>query len=485
MANITIGDDPRAGGSRELLRLAAPLILSSSFFTIQITVDRLMLSRQNSEAVGAAMSAAMIYWTPLALLYFTAMYTSTFVAQYVGAGRKERVGAAVWQGIYFSLIAGLGFLLLIPLLKPLIALTNHAPEVQRLEVQYLFCLCFATLPFLLVQTTNAFFSGRGDTWRVLLTDGTGAIVAVILCYAWINGHWGFPAKGIVGAGWALVCGNWAAVAVGMSMLMMPKFRKEFNTMAGWRFDPKLFRRMMRYGLPNGLQYGLEALAFTIFMILVGRMGTPQLSATSIAFTINAAALIPMLGLGQAVSVLVGQRLGQNRPEIAAKTARRGVGWCLLYTAIVATVFVAFPGLLAEQFADPDSSRWARIAPLIPMLLKFVAVYCMFESVSLILSSALRGAGDTRFVSAVTLVFSWLIMVVPTLLLWRTGGLTVVWSLATAYVTLLSLVFIWRFRQGKWKSMRVIETAPKLDDIEPAQSEDRRHEKAEYDVPVAE
>jgi len=221
------------------------------------------------------------------------------------------------------------------------------------------------------------------------------------------------------------------------------------------------------------------------MILVGRMGTPQLSATSIAFTINAAALIPMLGLGQAVSVLVGQRLGQNRPEIAAKTARRGVGWCLLYTAIVATVFVAFPGLLAEQFADPDSSRWARIAPLIPMLLKFVAVYCMFESVSLILSSALRGAGDTRFVSAVTLVFSWLIMVVPTLLLWRTGGLTVVWSLATAYVTLLSLVFIWRFRQGKWKSMRVIETAPKLDDIEPAQSEDRRHEKAEYDVPVAE
>src|SRR5437764_1001462 len=135
------------GGSWELLRLAAPLVLSSSFFTIQITADRLMLSQQNSEIVGAAMLGGITYWTPLALLYFTAMYTSTFVAQYVGAGRKERVGAAVWQGIYFSLFAGLGFLLLIPLLRPYANLVSDSPEVREPMVQYLFCLCFATLPF--------------------------------------------------------------------------------------------------------------------------------------------------------------------------------------------------------------------------------------------------------------------------------------------------------------------------------------------------
>src|SRR2546423_8735128 len=95
---------PGDGGSRELLRLAAPLVLSSSFFTIQITVDRLMLSHQSSTAVGAAMQAGVYYWTPLALLQFTAMYASTFVAQYVGAGRQERVGPAVWQAIHFAVI---------------------------------------------------------------------------------------------------------------------------------------------------------------------------------------------------------------------------------------------------------------------------------------------------------------------------------------------------------------------------------------------
>jgi MATE family multidrug resistance protein len=388
------------------------------------------------------------------------MYASTFVAQYVGAGRKERVGPAVWQALHFALISGLGFLMLVPLVRPFVALTGHGAELQGLEVQYLECLCFATLPFLIVASTNSFFSGRGETWRVLMTDGTGAAIAVVLCYAWIDGRWGFPAMGIRGAGWALVGGTWCAAAVGLTMFLLPRYRREFNTLAGWRLDPELFRRMMRFGVPNGMQYCFEALAFAIFLVLVGRLGTAEIGATSIVFTINMVALVPMVGLAQAVSVLVGQRLGQNRPDIAAKTVARGVAWCLGYTIAAALIFVSAPRLLARQFGDPDPERWAAVEPLIPLLLKFVAVYCLFESVSLILSFALRGAGDTRFVSAVTLVFSWLVMVVPTILASRAGwGLTWVWVFATSYLVLLSLVLTARYRQGKWRTMRVIESTP--------------------------
>src|SRR5262245_48123780 len=271
------------GGSWELLRIAAPLVLSSSFFTIQLTVDRLMLAQQSSTAVGAAMSAAVWYWTPLALLQFTAMYASTFVAQYVGAGRKERVGPAVWQSTYVAVTTGLAFLLIIPLVRSVIALVVHAPEVQELEAQYMECLCFWTLPILLVASVNAFFSGRGETWRVLITDGIGAAGAVVLCYVLINGHWGFPALGIRGAAWAMVGGAWLAFAIGLAMMMQSKFRREFNTLAGWRPDLDLFRRMMRFGLPSGAQYSLEALAFSVFLMMVGHLGTAQLSATSIAF----------------------------------------------------------------------------------------------------------------------------------------------------------------------------------------------------------
>jgi len=295
---------------------------------------------------------------------------------------------------------------------------------------------------------------------VLITDGTGAAGAVALCYALINGHWGFPALGIRGAAWAMVGGSWLAFAVGFTMMMQPKYRREFCTLAGWRPDFALFRRMMHFGLPSGLQYCLEALAFSVFLGLVEKIGAAELSATSIVFTINMTAIIPMVGLAQAVAVLVGQRLGQDRPDLASRTAVRGVALALLYTFVAATLFAGVPELLMRPFRDPDAERWAVVGPMIPMLLRFVALYCLFESVSLILSSALRGAGDTRFVSAVTLVFSWAVMVIPTIVAARFGGgLVAVWAFATSYLVVLSFVFVWRFRQGKWRSMRVIESAP--------------------------
>lgn len=449
-----------AGGSRELLKLAFPLVLSNAFWTLQMTIDRIMLSRQNSDAVGAAMTAGVLYWVPLALLQQTAAYATTFVAQYIGAGRKERAGPAVWQAIYFSFAAGLGFLLLLPLIAPLVAIGGHSPEVQELETTFLRCLCFATLPLLLMASVNAFFAGRGESWPVLWVYVAGAAITVVLDYVWIYGHWGFAESGIAGAGRATVCGAWASALVGIVLILRNRYCKEFETLAGWRFDRALFLRLMRFGIPSGLQYCLEALAFTIFLILVGQLGTTELTATSVAFTINTVVLVPMLGFGQAVSVLVGQRLGHNQPRLAAKSTIIGVAWCLLYTLIGAVVFAFFPGPVLALFEDHDAERWAAVLPIVPVLLKFVAVYCLFESVSLILSSALRGAGDTRFVSAVTLLFSWTIMVLPTIISRRSGwGLYSVWIFATSYIVVLSFVFMWRFRQGKWKSMRVIESAP--------------------------
>src|SRR5262245_35094719 len=97
---------PEHGGSRELLKLATPLIISQSFMTVQVLADTVLLARHNTDEMTASFPAVMWYWLAFGLLQVTAGYTSTFVAQYTGAKRDNRVGAAVWQGIYFSLFAG-------------------------------------------------------------------------------------------------------------------------------------------------------------------------------------------------------------------------------------------------------------------------------------------------------------------------------------------------------------------------------------------
>src|SRR5262245_1850133 len=109
------GARPTKASTTELLALAWPLIVSNSCWTLQIVLDRVLLSRSSSDEVAAGMQAAMFFWTPIVLFQYTANYATTFVAQYMGAGRPERVGPVVGQSLWFALAGGLAFLLLIPL----------------------------------------------------------------------------------------------------------------------------------------------------------------------------------------------------------------------------------------------------------------------------------------------------------------------------------------------------------------------------------
>src|SRR5438874_2705153 len=215
------------GGGRELLRLALPFILSNSIWTLEIALDRILLSRSSSEAVGAAMAAALLFWTPICLLQNVAGYASTFVAQYTGAGQHHRVGPAVWQALYFAIAAGLAFLGLLPFAEPLVALGGHAASLQALEVSYFRCLCFAALPTLVTAASNSFFAGRGDSWKVLYIDAAGLSVNGVLAYAWIFGRWGFPALGIAGAGWATVVGSSTSALLSLALMLRPCYREQF------------------------------------------------------------------------------------------------------------------------------------------------------------------------------------------------------------------------------------------------------------------
>jgi MATE family multidrug resistance protein len=446
------------GGGRELLRVALPLILSSSFLTLQLTIDRALLSQASSDTVAASIPAALLYWTPFTLLQNIAAYATTFVAQYTGAGRHRRVGPAVWQALYFSVAAGIAFLGLIPLADSLVALGGHSAVIQELEATYFRCLCFAALPALIVASANSFFSGRGETWIVLINDAVGLTVNAFLAYGLIFGHWGLPRWGIAGAGWATVAGSSMSAVVALALLFRRKYRAEYAT-TSCHFEPALFRRLMRFGFPNGLQWMLDGLAFTFFVFLVGRLGDVELAATNIAFAINMVGLLPMLGMGQAVGVLVGQRLGRDRPDIAARTTWTGFWLASIYIGTVAILYILIPEALYFFFRSAHDPHTEAVARLVPVLLCYAAVYSAFDCMNIVFSFALRGAGDTRFVTLVALSLAWPCMVLPTWAAWYydwEGSLYWAWGFASLYISAEGVVFLGRFCAGKWKSMRVIE-----------------------------
>src|SRR6185503_11110557 len=113
-------------------------------------------------------------------------------------------------------------------------------------------------------------------------------------------------------GWATVAGSWASALLALGLLLRPRYR-EFATWTGWRFERELFYRLMRFGGPAGTQVFLDVLVFHLFTQMIGRLGDAELGATTLTFRLNMVAFLPMLGLGQAVCILVGQRLGGDLP----------------------------------------------------------------------------------------------------------------------------------------------------------------------------
>jgi MATE family multidrug resistance protein len=433
--------------------------------TVQVFVDTVLLSWYDSRAMAASFPAVMWFWLLFGLLQVTAGYTSTFVAQYTGAGRRHRVGPAVWQGVYFAVLAGLLTLLLVPAAPPLISVGGHSAALQDLETSYLQCLAFAALPMLIMAAVNGFFSGRGETWTVLGIEAIGTTVNVALAIVLIFGNLGFPELGIAGAGWATVLGSWASALLAIGLFVRRRYRKEFATGSGWRFERGLFRRLMKYGGPAGAQVFLDVLVFNLFVQLVGRLGEAAMGATTLTVRLNMIAFLPMMGLGQAVSILVGQRLGADQPNLAEKSVYTGLRWTFGYMSTVAIIYLTLPALLVSAFeGGRDPEDFAAVAAIVPGLLVCVAVYSVADAANVTFAFALRGAGDTRFVTLATFSLAWPLMVLPTYLVVRSGGSVYwAWWFATAHIFAMAACFCLRFRTGKWKSMRVIE--PEMDALD--------------------
>ena len=378
----------RAPVVRKLLALAAPLIAANVCVWLQLSTDRVLLAWVGADHVAAAFEASMLFWTPFALLQGAVAYVATFVAQYRGAGRPERGGPALWQGLILAAVGGLAFTLLYLVAERYVALAGHEARVRELEVEYFRCLAFLALPSLITAAGGAFFSGAGSPWHVIAVNAVGAVVNAVLVYGLVFGAFGLPAWGMTGAGVGTVIAAWSGAALTLALLARPKFAVPYRLLRP-RFDPDLMRRLLKYGGPAGFQGMLDALVFTLFLTYAGRLGRDEAAATSIASTLNLLAFLPAVGMGQAVAVLVGQRLGEGRPDLAERSANAGVRLTVLYMLAIAALFLGLPLALAGVFKPPPE-----VAAMIPTLLAMVAVYSFADAASVVFAGALRGAGDT-------------------------------------------------------------------------------------------
>jgi MATE family multidrug resistance protein len=450
----------RRCGGQDVLRLAVPLVISTCFWTVMSFTDQMFLLWHSNTAMAAAMPAGLLHFTVLCIPFGIVTYLATFVAQYHGAGRPGRIGLVLWQGVWLSLAACPLVLATVPAAPWLFHLLGHEAKVAAAEVAYYQVLAFGAGGTLISTVFSAFFIGLGRTGMVMIVDAIACIVNIVLDYALIFGCCGLPAWGIEGAAWATVAAQWLAVAVYWLILRRAPYHRTCRVAAGCRFDSSAMARILRFGGPNGLQFFLENTGMMLLLFVIGRLGEEAMVATNLAFNINYLVWLPIGGLGTAVATIVAQQLGRGKPELAARATWTAFSIAFTYTGLLGALYILAPDVfLIGHAAGVSPERFAELRSITTVLLQFVAAYCLFDAMNMIFASAIKGAGDTRFVLVTALLFSPMPVVASWLgVAWLGGGLIWCWSAVTVWACLLGTVYLARFLQGNWRNMRVIDIA---------------------------
>ncbi len=455
----------RRCGAKEVLMIALPLIISTSSWSIMHFIDRLFLAWYSQDALAACMPAGMTHYTIFCFPLGISSYCVTFVAQYWGAKRPDKIGKFVWQGLYIGLIF-LPIIWLTGLIAPWFFLfINHPAVVAAQEAAYYQSLCTCGGACVMLGALCGFFSGRGQTWIVMIIDTFGAILNILLDMVLIFGSdkiagWPLatiPELGIVGAGLATSIAIWVKLVIYFIIFFLPSNCKRFQTWTGRAFDWQAMKRLLFFGAPNGLQFVIESGAFTVLLLLVGMLGSVEIAATNLAFNVNALAFIPITGLGMGLTALVGQQQGAKRPNLSVRATHTALQFAVLYLLFFAAIYIINPNvfLIAHQLGNAQGFEQTRVMTI--YLLKFMAVFMIFDGTNVIFSSVLKGAGDTLFVLRLAGLLSPIPVFVTYMGLRFFGmGITFCWTVMTLWVFSMSLCFYLRYLGGKWKSMQVIE-----------------------------
>ncbi|MCX7788368.1 MAG: MATE family efflux transporter [Spirochaetes bacterium] len=438
---------------KELLSIAIPMVISQVSDTVMLFVDRWMLSRLGELHLAAAMSGGLSQFTLTSFFVGMVGYVNALTAQSFGARRKDLCAPVVYQGIYLSLAAYPVLLLMAPLMQQVFFLLGHREDQVTLEYTYFKVLIWGSVFPILRAAFTGFFLGIGRTRVVMVANVIGMLVNLPANYALIYGNWGFPAWGVQGAALGTILGSISTVLILILAFVSPSNRASFKTHRIKGLDLLVLAKLVRYGGPAGAELFFNVTAFNVFVLLMHSYGPGVAAAVTVAFNWDLVAFIPMLGMGEAVTSMVGRRVGAGNFVEARKVVYTALATAWIYSASMMVLFlVAAPQLVGVFLSDTLTTSF----PLAVFMLRLAGLYTLADSAQIVFSGALRGGGDTKAVMSISVGLHWAFSLLAVGMI-KYGNVSppIVWIAFILFVMMLGFSMFLRFRLGHWASQRIL------------------------------
>ena len=445
----------------DILKLVWPLALGMVNTALMQSVDRAFLARHSVAALEAVLPATTLAWVFMTFFQAVVGYSGVFVAQYHGAGDEKGCRQSLAAGIWVALLALVPTLPVCGLGDWILARTAGTPTLAAMERTYFDILMAGSVFVYLQMAAISYLTGRGRTRVVFWANLVGNLLNIALDPLFIFGfdlsRLGLPLalapQGIAGAAVATV----VALAA-QCLLLAVVVRRDFALRVFAQPDVRaLVGRLLRFGVPAGGYEVLNMLSFTIFVFVTGQVGGEAFAVSNACFTVNYLLFAPMMGFALGAQTLVGQARGRGDDAEAVRALRRTLLLGLGFTLVACLAVLAFRRPVLALYASPDLADPAAFQSLGTTLLLLMSAWMLFDAADIILSGALKGAGDTKFVMGWMLLnafFLWLPLVF--LVRWLHNTMPALWGTMIAYVVVISIGSAVRWRRGRWRQIQVVD-----------------------------
>ncbi len=442
----------RAGSESErpsIWQLAFPSILGNLSYTVVGMVQTKFIGELGPQALAAVGAGQRVFFAMQAILMAVSAGTTALVARAWGAGdyveaSRVTMASLVLAGVMSLIIAVLG-LLFAPEFAGVFGLDEATLAMASENIRW---LCVFNVAFSMNFILAAALRASGDAWSPLWISGGVNVINIPLLYLFVFGAYGFPEMGVAGA--AVAAG--LAFTVGGLVLVVLWVKQKFRVKhvgGGWWRRARL-RRLLDIGYPAALEQGVFQLGFFAFLMLIGNFyGTEAFAAYNIGVNVLQICMTVGFGFSIAGSTLVGQHLGANDPDGAARAGWRSTWLAMAAMGGLGGLIMFYAEPLTLFFIGDDEITVKRTVEFIYLLGAMMPLLAVDFSIG----GSLRGAGDTRFPLMATML-SLIGMRCGLAALATYLGMPVVWVYAALVgdYLLKATMLIWRFQRGRWKTV---------------------------------
>ncbi len=387
---------------RDLLTLALPIMIGQLATTAMSFVDAVMAGRVSPQDL-AAVGLGNSIWIPVYLLMSgTLLATTPKVAQRYGAGKFSEIGPLVRQALWLAVVVGILGGLLLLCAEPILHAMKVEPDLIVPSMGYLHGIAAGMPAIALYYVLRCFSDGLGRTRPSMVMGLVGLALNIPLNYIFIYGHFGVPAMGGVGCGWATAIAMWVMM---LGLAVWTRWGPAYQSSELFkRFDwPQwaVIKRVLGIGLPIGVAIFAESSIFCSDRPVARQPRRHGGVRASDCTERQLPGVHDPYSLSMAVTVRVGQALGRGEAREARFAAGVGMGTALAYACLSCSLMLLFREQIATIYT-PDPV----VIHLASTLIVFSALFQFSDSIQVTAAGALRGYQDTRVTMVLTLFAYW-------------------------------------------------------------------------------